>query len=166
MAERRIGLIPRVLQAGGNDAYSVLVTDKRLLFVPEKASEPGIRVLLRELFFDEESAPELGPVDFRTCDLDDLAARKGSVSIRVVSVGKAMVERFLGGIILAVEETGDDGKTLSHMFILDPTPELVKANKNAGISARETKRRYALKCQKLVRLVLPPMVVSEGKWLD
>lgn len=166
MAEKRVGLIPRVQQPGESSAYSVLITSERILLIPDKLPEPGPREALRMIFSEREEAPTFNPVDYRTDNLDGIAARVGSVTIPLIAVKKAMVENVLGTFMITVEQTLDGGKGLSHILVLAPPPELVKANKGAGLSARETKRRYARKCQELLQRVLTPMVVSEGKWLD
>ncbi|MEW5748472.1 MAG: hypothetical protein AB1793_06790 [Candidatus Thermoplasmatota archaeon] len=166
MAEKRVGLIPRVLQPGGSSAYSVLVTSERILLIPDKPPEPRPMEALRMMFSERGEAPALSPVDYRTDDLDEIAARDGSVAIPLIAVKRAMVENVLGTYMMTIEQAHEGGKSLSNIIVLAPPSELVKENKGAGLSARETKLRYARKCQELVRRVLTPTIISEGKWLD
>ncbi len=165
MAERRVGLIPRVTMIDGSPRV-VLVTDRRLVIVPETGSVTSFKDWWH-LMFSDEGAPAAGEsVDFRTADIDALACRKNVVSISLLSVTEFKIARFVGGYQATIEMRSDDGKKSCEVFGISSPGALVKANKATGVSPRETQRQYALKCQELFKRVLPPMVSSQARWLS
>lgn len=164
MAERRVGLIPEVVTVGG-DSRAVLVTDRRIILVSEGPLVTGMREWLRYMFSDEPEDARRGPIDFGTSDIDMLAAMKGSMSMPLMSIRKVKFENTLGAYHITIEFNTEEGKETFEVMNIQPPAELIKANKAAGISTKETKRRYALKSQELVKRALPPMVSSESRWL-
>ncbi len=168
MSERRVGLIPSVdlLCAEGRVDGAVLVTDRRIVVVPERAPGRRIKEAFREMFFGSEGPKGPDVIDFQSAPVDSIAGLAGSVSINLSSVRKVQFTCLLGTYDFATEYSDDEGKDHATVVQLTPPAELVKANKAQGVTAKETKRRYALRCQELVKRVLPPMAGSESRWLE
>jgi len=167
MAERRIGLIPSVSAiVDGNQTYSILVTDRRVILVPESAPSMSARDFLNDMFRDRQGRGEQVEIDFEATPIDSIAGFEGSKSIPVSSIRKLRLGSLLGTYDMTIEYSDDEGKMQSEVFSIIPPSELTKSNKAQGISSKETKRRYALKCQELLRRTVPPLVASESRWLE
>lgn len=164
--ERRLGLIPSVnLRTANNLECAMLVTDRRVIIMPETSPRNGWKEFLKDMFGSDDDGP-VQVVDLEYTPIDTLAGIPGSKSIHAASIQKVEVSALLGNYQAIFMHTDRDGTKGLDMVDLSPPAELVKANKAKGISPKETKRQYALKSQQLIKRVVPPMVALDSRWLE
>ena len=162
-----MGLIPSVnIRAANNLECAMLVTDRRVIIMPETPPRNGWKEFLKDMFGSDGDDGPVQAVDFASTPVDTLAGMPGSKSILTTSIRKVEVTVLLGNYQATFMYTDGDGKNDLDMVDLSPPAELVKANKAKGISPKETKRQYALKSQQLLKRVVPPMVALESRWLE
>lgn len=165
MVERRIGYAPQVTLIDGSPRV-LLVTDRRLILVRDRASGDSFKEFLSTMFSDDVTSLTGPATDYETVDIDELARTRGSISISLVSITNVEFSRTMGGYQVSIDIRTDEGKKGGEFLNLRPPDALVKANKAVGTSVKETQRRYALKCQELFRRVLPQMVMSQSRWQE
>ncbi len=162
-----MGLIPSVsIRTAENVGCALLVTDRRVIIVPETSPRKGWKDFLKDMFGSGDDDGPVQEIDFASTPIDTLAGAPGSKSILAASVQKVEVSVLLGNYHVIFTYTNADGKKDLEMLDLSPPSELVKANKAKGISSKETKRQYALKSQQLLKRVVPPMAALESRWLE
>jgi hypothetical protein len=157
-------LIPRVRAA--DFVYEVLVTDRRMILVGASLSGLSFRDWWSLMFSGGTGVTGRAVADLRTADIDSLAGRKENESIPIASIRKVEVKGILGGYQMTLEAITEEGKTLFHFLSLQPPKELIGAKKAQGVPPKETRRQYALRCQDLVKRVLPPSVSLESRWVE
>lgn len=167
MGERRVGLIPSVSVAlDESSAYALFVTDRRLILVKESSPKEGFKDFLNDMFREVRREGQADEMDLLSASPDVVARMEGSRSVSIPSIRSVKFGSPLGNYHMTVEYENEDGKENVLALGLTPLQELVAANKAQGISAKETKRRYALKCQELIKRIVPPMVGIEARWLE
>ena len=164
MAERRIGFIPNALDVS-QQSRCVFVTDTRTIEVVEETPK-SLKEEFRATFGRSPSENlELRPkVDFATVDIDSLTSVKGNTSIRHMSIEKLKVGKGIGGYGIWMTYRPDGEKANYLVLDLTPPKELIRKRKSEGVSARETRRRYAMRCQEVYRKALPPIVAEKVDW--
>lgn len=163
MPERRIGFIPKAVEI--NEICGVFVTDQRTIKVAESAPVSP-KEELRALFGKPaQGAKESRPtIDFSKVDIDYLASLEGNTSVRHTSIEKLAIGKGIGGYGIWMSYRADDEKTNHLVLDLVPPKELVRKRKEEGLSAKETRRRYAMRCQEVYRRALPPIIAEKVDW--
>jgi hypothetical protein len=157
-------LIPRV--AGSEIVYEILVTDRRIILVCASISGLRFRDWWNLMFSGDTAAAGRAVPDLRTADIDSLAGREENESIPIASIRKVEVKGMLGAYKMMLEASTEEGEKLFHFLALQPPKELISAKKAQGVPPKETRRQYALRCQDLVKRVLPPSVSLESRWVE
>ncbi len=163
MTERRVGFIPNA--SSENETFGVFVTDRRTIKVVYE-SPMGFMDGVKALFVEPEPEafePSLN-IDFRTVDIEHLAAMEGNSSVSHTSIEKLAVGKGIGGYGVWMSYKGADEKTDYLVMDLAPPIELIRRRKMEGINAKETRKRYAMRCQEVFRRALPPIISEKVDW--
>ena len=167
MAEKRIGLIPNaatMVRAREEDC-KILVTDRRLIMIfdePRNAFKLGLKSLLGKEA-DEPPIPR-EELDFATIDIDKLAKMNDSAVIPYFSIDRFKMDTTLGVFSFTVEYKNEENKKLEVYATLAPPQALSKMRKAEGLSRREIRRQYGLKCQELFKRALPSSIAQNVEW--
>lgn len=163
MAERRIGLIPYAMTQDRDrlERCAIFVTDQRtiLVFTRPKAT-------FQSVFGNESKRPLALPVqiDFRTVDIDKLAAMNDNISLPHSSIVKFSCGKGIGGYGMWVLYKDDKGRKRGMFADFQPHPERLKELRAGGRKTAEIKREYAERCQEVFRKALPVAIAQEGDW--
>jgi len=163
VTERRVGFIPRASTENG--AFGVFVTDRRTIKVAYELPM-GFMHGVKALFLEPEPEafePSL-KIDFSTVDIEHLAGMEGNSWVSHTSIEKLAVGKGIGGYGIWMSYKGADEKTDYLIMDLTPPDELVRRRKMEGIGAKETRKRYAIKCQEVFRRALPPIIAEKVDW--
>ena len=166
MSEHRIGFIPNgSALRRGQETCGVMVTDQRTIVVfVEPWKRGGFRKEFMRSLRDASNPEAPRSIDFATVDLDDLARIPGNMSVPHTSIDKLSVGKGIGGYGIWMAYLGENQKKDYLVVDLVPPPALVKKRKAEGVSAGETKKQYAMKCQEVYRRALPPIIAEKVEW--
>lgn len=163
MPERRIGFIPNVV-VPGESTSGIFVTDQRTIRVRDEAPM-GFKASLKASFAAEADMPTAPrrSIDYVAIDIDTLAKMDGNLSIPHMSIEKLAVGKGIGGYGIWMEYMSE-GKKNYLAVSLEPPPELTRKRKAEGVSAKETRRQYAIRSQEVFRRALPPIISEKVDW--
>jgi len=162
--ERILGLIPKVYVlrvVGGEDEYSVLVTERHTLFVLEKEGGPPEKAT--RFFFAPPTTPP-GTIDLPRVDVDPLLENPKNLAIPHDAVRMISLKKVLFHYELYYEYLTRGGRTKTFYAIVKPPPEAIKLQQKAGVRWGSIFRDYARRAQYLLDGTLPEQVAKRCEW--
>ncbi|OGS48778.1 MAG: hypothetical protein A3K68_00125 [Euryarchaeota archaeon RBG_16_68_13] len=139
---------------GGEEEFSVLVTDRRTLFVHEER---------RKFYFARPEGGHWQP-DLRRVDIEPFAENPRNVSIPHSVVQRVYLRRVLFHHELYIEYVSPGGSRLRFWAVVRPTPQEAARQQKLGAKWRDIHRAYARNAQIILQRALPPALVQEGGW--
>jgi hypothetical protein len=167
MSERRIGFIPGAVALRQDmEPCGVFVTDQRMILVFEGPTIKGVKAGLKASFGAEADVlPEPRPqTDYAMVDIESLAKKNDNISVPHISIEKLAIGKGIGGYGIWCAYTGENMKKQYLVVTFVPPPDLVKKRKAEGLSTREVRREYAMKCQEVFKRALPPIIAEKVDW--
>lgn len=165
--ERKVALIPKVIMKGamGPKEYGLILTDRRTIFVLEKASKTALLGVLGDALLSDKKQ-----VDYESEDLEKLAADSKSVVVPHADVESIELKSGFSSYTMSkmytllLEYKDAEGKRRSVKAFLTPPAGLVDGKKSEGQSKKAVLEEYAKSARKAFEIALPPTVAQKGKW--
>ena len=145
--------------AMGPKDYGILLTDRRTVFVLERASKAVLLGVLGDALLTDKKA-----VDYSSDRIEALANDSRNMAILHHEVEVVRVRKKLGSYVLTMEHRNATGKTKTVKAYLTPPQGLVKSKTEGGMSKAQVAEEYATSAMRAFEMALPPTVVQRGEW--
>jgi hypothetical protein len=145
--------------AMGPKDYGVLLTDRRTIFVLERASKALLMGVIGDALVTDKKT-----VDYSCADLESLVAEKKNIVILHHDIDSFAMKKKLASYTLLIEHRLASGKSRSIKAMLVPPQDLIKAKTRSGLKKAQVVDEYAKSVMRAFELVLPPTVVQKGEW--
>jgi hypothetical protein len=165
--ENRVALIPRVMMKGamGPKDYGLLITDRRSLFVLEKASKAALLGVLGDALLSDKKT-----FDYSSEDIERLALDQHNTVVPHESIQKLHLKKgfssytMSSGYVLLVDFTDNSGKTRSVKAFLTPTNEFLAAKKGEGMDKKTAAEEYAKSARRAFEQALGASAAGKAEW--
>ncbi|HIH00616.1 TPA: hypothetical protein HA259_00785 [Thermoplasmata archaeon] len=142
----------------GPKDYGVLLTDRRTVFVLERASKAILLGALGDALVTDKRT-----VDYSSETIDGLAGDSMNMAILNHDIERLGIRRKLGSYVLMLEHRSATGKTKTVKAYLTPPQSLVKSKTEGGMNKAQVAEEYAKAAMRAFELALPPTVVQRGE---
>ncbi|MDH4123881.1 MAG: hypothetical protein OEV21_07360 [Thermoplasmata archaeon] len=159
--ENKIGLIPKIVVQGvmGPKEYGILLTDKRCIFVLEKASKATVLGVVGDAILTDKKI-----YDYENEKIDNLASDGKNIVVDYLSIKKLKIKRGLTGNILDITYTDNFSKKKTLKGNLIVPPELIKKKQREGLDKKIITEEYLKNSRKLFEKALPPIISQQAEW--
>jgi len=166
--ESRVALIPKVIVPGalGPKEYGVLLTDRRMIFVLERASKAVLGVALGGAIGAAiaEGAASRRYVDYANEPPEALAADEKNIVVPYVSIRELRMKKSLGSYSMRVTYTTHEGKTKKLDSVPAAPADQIAQAKATGVKPKAAQREYVRKVQGALLQALPPVLAQKAVW--
>ncbi|MCJ7488642.1 MAG: hypothetical protein MUO87_00640 [Thermoplasmata archaeon] len=151
--------------AMGPKDYGILLTDRRIFFVLEKASKTALLGAIGDALLTDKKV-----VDYPSEDLEKLASDSKNIvvhhhDIESIRMKKGFSSYTMGSAFtLLIEHTNMGGKKKSVKAFLVPPEELVGEKSKGGLKRKQIAAEYATSIKRAFETALPPTVMHKGEW--
>ena len=145
--------------AMGPKDYGVLLTDRRTVFVLERASKAVLLGVLGDALVTNKKT-----VDYSSDRIEGLTRDSRNIVILHHDIESIRIRKKLGSYVLALERRNATGKTKTVKAYLTPPQGLVKSKTDGGMSKAQVAEEYARLAMRAFEMALPPTVVQRGEW--
>lgn len=165
--ENKVALIPRVMMKGamGPKDYGLLITDRRAIFVLEKASKAALLGALGDALLSEKKT-----FDYAGEDIEKLASDGNNTVVPHESIQKLHLKKgfssytMSNAYTLLVDYSDPTGKSRSVKAFLTPPQEFLDQKKKEGVDKKTAVEEYARSARKAFERALTPSAASRTEW--
>ncbi len=165
--ENRIALIPRVMMKGamGPKDYGLLITDRRSIFVLEKASKAALLGVLGDALLSDKKE-----VDYAGEDIEKLASDEQNTVVPHENIQKLHLKKgfssytMSNAYTLLVDYADPAGKTRSVKAFLVPSNEFLALKKKEGVDKKTAIEEYARSARNAFERALGASAAAKAEW--
>lgn len=165
--ESRVALIPRVMMKGamGPKDYGLLITDRRSIFVLEKASVGAVLGAIGDALLADRKS-----VDYAGEEIEKLASDDHNTVVPHESIEKLHLKKgfssytMSNAYTLLIDFKDGRGKSRSVKAFLTPTAEFLDRKKSEGVDKKRATEEYAMSARKAFEQALSPSAASRTEW--
>jgi len=165
--ETRIALIPRVMMKGamGPKDYGLLITDRRSIFVLEKASKAALLGALGDALLSDKKTFDYASEDIEKLALDEHNTVVPHEDIQKLHLKKGFSSYTMSNAYtLLVDYTDTAGRSRSVKAFLTPTNEFLALKKNEGVDKKTAIEEYAQSARKAFEQALGVSAAGRAEW--
>jgi len=165
--EKRIALIPRVMMKGamGPKDYGLLITDRRSVFVLEKASKAALLGVLGDALLSDKKT-----FDYANEDIEKLASDGHNTVVPHEGIQKLHLKKgfssytMSNAYVLLVDYTDSTGKSRSIKAFLTPPNEFIALKKQEGMDKKAATEEYARSARRALEQALGASAAGKAEW--
>ena len=165
--EKKIALIPRVMMKGamGPKDYGLLITDRRSVFVLEKASKAALLGVLGDALLSDKKT-----FDYASEDIEKLASDDNNTVVPHEGIQKLHLKKgfssytMSNSYTLLVDYTDTAGKSRAVKAFLTPTNEYLALKKQEGVDKKTAIEEYARSARKAFEQALGASAAGRAEW--
>lgn len=170
--EPKIGVVPRVVKHGFGSVreYSVLLTDRRMIFVMASLSRAHLAAaalggaLGAAVVAGRKDASPTGLSHVSSEEPEALATMEGSIVIPYSAIQEIRLKKYPADYELIVDHRDERGKK-DRLRVQVSVPDAYAANaRAAGLNNKTMWRNYASEIQAELLRALPPNVAAVARW--
>ncbi len=170
--EAKRGIIPRVVKHGFGSTreYSILLTDRRMIFVMASLSRAHLAAAAIGGALGALVAPAprdasgQGVAQASSEEPDALAATEGSLTIPYSGLDEFRLKKYPADYELIVDYRDDRGKKDRIRVQVVVPDAYFEQSRAQGIDGKTIRRNYALAIQSTVLQSFPPDVATRARW--
>lgn len=141
----------------GPKDYGILITDRRTIFVLEKASKSAVLGAIGDALVTDKKV-----VDYSKADIEELASDDKNLVIQNHDVQSVLVKKGISTYTLIVKHGDIHGKRKTVKAYLYPPDELVSRKTGDGMTRKQVSEYYADSVRGAFEAAMPPMVFKRG----
>lgn len=167
MLESKVALIPRVMMKGamGPKDYGLLITDRRSIFVLEKASKAALLGGIGDALLSDKKE-----VDYAGEDIEKLASDAKNTVVSHEGLQKLHLKKgfssytMSSAFTLLIDYTDANGKSRSVKAFLTPPQEFLDRKKSEGVDKKSATEEYARSARKAFEQALTASAAGKTEW--
>jgi len=165
--DNRIALVPRVMMKGamGPKDYGLLITDRRSIFVLEKASKAALIGAIGDALLSDKKT-----VDYANEDIESLASDERNKVVPHEAIQKLHLKKgfssytMSNSYTLLVDYADAAGKSRSVKAFLTPPNEFLALKKKEGLDKKTAIEEYARSARKAFEQALGASAAGRAEW--